>query len=114
MSKTGGKTSRAREIARQSPLPAAVLVNQIAAMILSGSSEGEVLAEVARRWPKEAARPLVVAAVQSISASADFDPDFMLGYCIQGTRQIHGKAMEAGELDTALRAVKLLADLTDR
>lgn len=90
----------------------AIKTAHVMRMIVSGASEQDIKTEIADLWPTEAAEPLIVAAMKSISSSANFDPGIVAGYCFEATREIHRRMLEAKDHGGALKAVKQLAELS--
>jgi hypothetical protein len=79
--------------------------------ILDGATEHEITEAIASQWPDESPKPLIVAAMERIADSASADPATVRGFCIEANRHIYHKAIEAGDLSTALRAIKQLQDI---
>jgi hypothetical protein len=86
-------------------------VDQVFKWILSGATENDVLEAIAQAWPDEKAKPLIVAAIDQLRKAAQFDPDLVLGFCFESTRDLYRRMVEIGDFPGALRAVKQLAEL---
>jgi len=86
-------------------------VNQVFTWIIEGASEHDIADAIAKEWKDAQAMPLIVAAMQRIAKSADSEPDVVRGWCIEATRHVYQKSIEANDLATALRAVKQLQGL---
>ena len=82
--------------------------------ILDGHSEADVLAAIAEKWPDADAAPLMVAAVTRFQQAGQFEPGILLGWCFEAYRELYRTSKEAGDAQTALRAVKLLSELANR
>lgn len=79
--------------------------------ILDGHSEHDVREAIAHQWQGADAGPLIVAAVKRFADAGEFQPEIMLGWCAEAYREIYRVAKEAGDLGTAIRAVKSLSQL---
>lgn len=86
-------------------------IAQVFTWILSGASEHEITDAISTTWPDAESMPLIVAAMQRIAKSADAESDVILGWCIESTRLVYQRAIEANDLATALRAIKQLHSL---
>lgn len=86
-------------------------INQVFNWIVAGGSEHDITEAIVTTFKDAAApaKPLIVAAMQRIAKSADAEPDVIRGWCIEATRHVYQRAIEANDLPTALRAVKQLA-----
>jgi len=83
-------------------------VNQVFNWIVDGRFEHDITEAIAEHFEGAQPKPLIVAAMQRIAKSADVEPDIIRGWCIEATRHVYQKAIELGDLATALRAVKQL------
>jgi len=101
------RRAKSTELATVPDLPAD-RVNQVFNWIIAGGSEHDITDAIAQTWEDAKAMPLIVAAMQRIAKSADAEPDVIRGWCIEATRHVYQKAIEVGDLATALRAVKQL------
>ena len=101
------KTSTLATIA---PPPEAIA--QAVKWVIAGRTERDIREAIAATWPLTEATPLIVAALQEISSAAKANPDLVRGFAIEGTREIYRKALEVGDHQTALRALKQLTELT--
>jgi hypothetical protein len=86
-------------------------VNQVFGWILSGASEHEINQAIETNWPGAKAKPLIVAAMTRIARTGEADPETVRGWCLEASRIVYQKALEANDLATALRAVKQMAQL---
>lgn len=86
-------------------------VHQVFEWILEGKAEHLVRAEIAVNWPDEDARPILLAAVMRFQERGAFDPLIVTGLCFEMYRHVYEKALVIGDLATALRAAKQMADL---
>jgi hypothetical protein len=89
-------------------------IAQVFGWIVAGAAEHEIAEAIAANWPDAKAKPLIVAAMKRIAAGADADPGTVRGWCIEATRLIYQRAVEAGDLATALRAIRQLHDLAGK
>jgi hypothetical protein len=92
-------------------LSAAELVSVVHRWILDGQSEHDIRHALATDHQGAEATPLIVAAVERFHESGKFEPEIMLGWCYEAYRDIYRQAKDAGDLATAIRAVKSLAQL---
>jgi len=83
-------------------------VNQILRWILSGHTEHDIREAIAHEWPDQDATPLVLAAVRKLSEAGRPDSDVLRGWCLLAYQDIYRRALEAGDLQTSLAAVKQL------
>src|SRR5689334_14325373 len=84
---------------------------QVVKWVVTGMSEAEILEALKANWPEEDGKPLILQSLKKIAKSANPDGDLILGFAIEGTRAVYQKAMEAGDNNAALRALKQLVDL---
>jgi hypothetical protein len=101
--------SEEKAIAIKAPDPKRV--EQVVRWIAAGATESDILEAIAEQWPEEDKRPLIVAALQEITAASQTPPDLAIGWCLQSTRELYRRMVEVGDFTGALRAIKLLADL---
>jgi hypothetical protein len=85
-------------------------LNQVIKWILAGATERDIAEAIAQTYPDATARPLLTAAVQQITKSANYDPRIVRGWCFEATRELYRRMVEIGDFPGALRAVKQLAD----
>jgi|GEM_PF-3708103 len=83
-------------------------IDQVFTWILNGGSEHDIIEASQKTWPDCQPMPLIVAAMTRIIKSAESDPSLIRGWCIEATRHVYQKAIDANDLPTALRAVKQL------
>jgi len=91
---------------------AAEAVEAVRSLIVSGATEHQIIAVIEKRWPDQAARPLIAKCVESIAAVASADEDVVYGWCFEATREIHRRALNADDFATALRAARQMYDMT--
>src|SRR4051812_38016457 len=87
------------------PLPPVV------SWIIAGHSEPDIVDAIKKTWPKTKARPLILEAVRQIAKAGAPDGELVRGFALEGTREIYRKALEVGDHQTALRALKQLVEL---
>jgi len=87
-------------------------LRQVVSWIVAGHSQADIKESIAKLWPRAKSRPLIVAAVKEIAAASEEDPDLIVGFALTATREIYRKAMEVGDHQTALRALKQLKELS--
>ncbi len=86
-------------------------VDQVFKWILTGATEHDVAEAIGQAWPGQEPKPLIVAAVQQLCSAARFEPDLVLGWCMESTRDLYRRMVEIGDFPGALRAVKQLPEL---
>jgi hypothetical protein len=86
-------------------------VEQVVRWIAGGASESEIVEAIRHNWPEAEQRPLIIAALTQIAEQSQAQPDLVLGWCLQSTRELHRRMVEVGDFTGALRAIKLLAEL---
>jgi len=89
-------------------------VARVARWILQGRSEHAISGACRRAWPRTAAQPLIVSAMQQIAEQGQVDPGLAYGWCVEATRAVYHRALREGDLPVALRAVNQMAALTRR
>lgn len=90
----------------------AAKVNQVAKWAINCASEFDIQEAIEKTWPDVKARPLIVAAIKRFEETAEGSPKIALGWCIEAARCEHQKAVESGDIAGALRAIKLIRELT--
>jgi len=88
--------------------------NQVLKWILTGATEHDITEAIKASWPDAAARPLLVAAIEQLRDSADFDPQTVLGFCFEATRELYRRMIDIGDFAWALRAVKQLTEIAGK
>lgn len=91
--------------------PPAELVSMVYRWILDGQAEHDIREAIATKWPQAQAQPLILAAVKRFSEAGQFESQIMLGWCAEAYRDLYRVAREAGDIPSALRAVKQLSQL---
>ena len=79
--------------------------------IIEGASEHELVEKIQTTWPDLKIKPMIVAAFMRISKDADADLSTVYGWCIQASRRVYQKALEASDFGAALRAIKQIRDI---
>ena len=102
---------KSSNISKRTCKPDAGRVSQVFKWVLSGATEHDIGEAIQQAWPGEQPRPLIVAAIAQLRKAADFDPDLVLGWCFESTRDLYRRMVEIGDFPGALRAVKQLAEL---
>ncbi len=85
---------------------------QVLQWILDGASEADVREAIKAHFPQENGEALIISAIRELQR--DRPANLVLGWCHESARELYRKALELGDLPTALRAIKLTADLTKR
>ena len=87
-------------------------LRQVVNWIIAGHTEPDIVEAIAANWPSQKSRPLIVKAVAEIAKAGSPDTQALRGFAIEGTREIYRKALEVGDHQTALRALKQLVELS--
>lgn len=87
-------------------------LRQVVKWIVDGQTEPDITDAIQKTWPKIKARPLIVRAVGEIAKAGSPDVQALRGFALEGTREIYRKALEVGDHQTALRALKQLVELS--
>ena len=114
------RTKSSSSSKRKCDLPAAIQpppcdpaqLNQVLKWVLSGSTEHDIAEAIRESYPDAEVRPLMVAALAHLVEAATFEPDAVLGWCIEVTRDLYRRMVEIGDFSGALKAVKQLHELT--
>jgi|GEM_PF-6404674 len=91
--------------------PADPLV-EIVSWIISGHAQQDIVEAVAERWPRVKAAPLIAQALREIAAQGRPDKMLLMGFVLEGTREIYKKALAIGDFQTALAALRQLHTLS--
>jgi hypothetical protein len=83
-------------------------VHQVFGWILTGATEHEIREAIAKAWPDADAKPLIIRAMKQIVESGEADAALIKGFCIEASRSLFQKALEAADYPTALRAIAQL------
>ena len=77
--------------------------------IVAGASFTEVIRAIQAAWPTLDAAATFQAAANQLRTAGTADPDLVRGYCIEGARDIYRRCIEAGDMPSAMKALRLLA-----
>jgi hypothetical protein len=105
-------TALAKTETRAQPAGAVDQIRQIMQWIIAGHTEADIAEAAAATWPKVKAKPLIIKALAEIAAQGQPDKDLVKGFAIEGTRTIYQRALEVGDHEIALRALKQLVELS--
>ena len=86
----------------------AAKLDKVLHWIVSGATERQIQSLAQQAWPGADTTPLIVAAMTSVAETGEADPTIVKGWCIEATRAIYRRALEAKDLELALRAVQQL------
>ena len=86
-------------------------LRQVTAWIMAGHREPDLVEAIETTWPTAKARPLIARAISEIAKSGKPDRELVRAFAIEGTRGIYRKALEVGDHQTALKALKQLMEL---
>lgn len=108
--------AKTKTLARVTPQPQPDQVEQVLKWLLLGSRDQDILASIRTNYPDFAAdpSPLVMAAIDELRESAEFDADVVIGWCFEATKLCYQKMFEFGDYAGALRAVRQLAEMSSR
>jgi hypothetical protein len=84
-------------------------VAQVYQWIITGASEFEIVEAVEKTWPGAKARPLILSAIKKIANNASPDADTINGWCFEASRHVYQRAIEVGNFNAALRAIRQMA-----
>lgn len=87
-------------------------VHQVYAWIIAGQTQYDIEGAIAKHWPDAKARPLILGAMKQIAKAADDEPDVLRAWALEATRDVYRKAIEVADLQTALRALKQVVQLS--
>lgn len=93
------------------PPPVIDPLAQVVTWIIAGNSEAHIRESIEATWPEQKPQPLMIAAVKELAKNGRPDLELVFGFAIEGTRTIYQRALELGDLQTALRAIKQLTEL---
>lgn len=92
----------------------AAAVHQVFKWILAGGTERDIREAIAKHFPAGDAQPLIVAAMRQYEKAGTFDAKIVTGWCFEAYRDLYRRMVEIGDFAGALRAVKLILDLSSR
>ncbi len=90
------------------------VLGQIRVWILQGATEHDISEAIADKWPDVDSKPAIIATMEQISKTANFDQESLVGFCIESTRYLYQRMVEVGDFPGALRAVKQLSEYARR
>lgn len=79
--------------------------------ILDGFSEHQIVEKIHFTWPDQKPKPMIVSAFIRISKGAEADMTTVYGWCIEASRKVYQKAIEASDFSAALRAIKQIREI---
>ncbi len=80
--------------------------------ILSGAMEPDILEAIEATWPGESPKPLIAAAIERFCKAGEMEPAAVIGWCFEAYRDLYRRMVEIGDFAGALRAIKLITELT--
>jgi hypothetical protein len=86
-------------------------LSQVYEWIVQGAAEHQIVDAIAKTWPDEEARPLIVPCMKKIAKNAEADPEAVRGWCFEATRYLYQQSIAAGNFAVALKAIKMLHDM---
>ena len=92
---------------KKTPLdPAAV--EQTCKWVITGASAADVADSIRQHFPSADPPVLMLAAMEKFREAAAFEPSILLGFVLEGAKEIYRRCLETGDNATALRALKSL------
>ena len=86
-------------------------VEQTVKWLLTGARDADVVEAIRTTWPDQELQPLILAAIDNLAKSAEFEAAVVRGWCFEATKQLYQNMTAIGDFAGALRAVKQLAEL---
>jgi len=86
-------------------------LQQVIQWLLEGQTETDIAAAIKKTYPRVQQRPLILRARGEIAKASEIDPDEVLGFAMLGTKDVYRRAIAAGDMPVALRALKQLREL---
>lgn len=80
--------------------------------MLTGATIHEIEAAIRNEWPAADPQSLLDKVELQIGEAADADPAQVRGWCFHAARDLYRRMVEIGDFAGALRAVKILHELT--
>lgn len=90
---------------------AADVVREAHRLLVDGHSDDDVRESLASRFPGVDARAAVVAAADRMSQAAGCDRRVVVGFAMEGFREVYRRSLECGDLNNAIKAMKELVSL---
>lgn len=88
-------------------------VEQLALEIARGRTQTECFDLARLEWPGENPVTLYDDAVGEIRKAASVDDELLRGWAVHALRDIYRRLLDAGELDAAMKALKLLLEVAN-
>lgn len=85
--------------------------NQVFKWIISGATETDIADAITETFPEADQSALLLAAISKIRESAKIDPETVMGFCFEATRDLYRRMVEVQDFPGALRAIKQLREL---
>jgi hypothetical protein len=85
-------------------------VEQARKWLLSGASDVDLIEALRTAYPGADVPALVTHVLEKVRLSGELDKRLVRGFVFEGIRTIYQKAMEIGDLGTALRSLKMLKE----
>lgn len=93
------------------PMTADEAREQVRKWILTGASEHDVRAAIAKAWPDADARALVLQVFDDLADATRRPLDVLKGFVFEAYRELYRRMVECGDFPGALRAAKALDEL---
>lgn len=93
------------------PATRAQQLEQVTKWLLAGHSAADITEAAAQAWPNAKPAALLLAATDKIAESANYDLDLIVGFTLEGTRDLYRRMLEIGDFSGALKALRQLHDL---
>ena len=89
-------------------------IHQVLQWCISGHSAHDIIDAAQKQWPGTQSQPLIIAAMKQLANAGQADESIIRGWAVESTREIYRRAMDVGDLQTALRAAKQMHDLVKK
>lgn len=80
-------------------------------LLVEGSGDDDVQAIISQRFPGVDVRAVVVAAGDRIAQAAGCERRVVVGFALEAYREVYRRALECGDLNNAIKAMKELVSL---
>ena len=85
------------------------IIHEVFLWITVGATDFQITEEIKRRWPEEDPKRVMALSFLRIVETGNMAPNLIRGWCIEAAREIYREAVRTGDIDSALRAVALVA-----
>lgn len=101
------------ETAVATPVPTtlAAQAEQVFKWVVAGQSQHDIVEAVEKTFAGVDAKALLIAVMERLAQSSRFEPEVVVGWCVEATRDLYRRMVEIGDFAGALRAVKQMAEM---